>query len=103
MIRITAQHIDKLLTYKNKAKEIPHWENTILSEKEITILSIKLLPESPSLSLIDKIKTDLAYLPLYTALADWCDPEQDLAKIYPTQILQIAEKLFADKECSNYL
>jgi hypothetical protein len=84
---------EKLVSYRNRAKKIPSWENRFLQEKDIILLLARILPETPSLTLAEAMKEDLRNMSLYNALASWCDPETGLGKFYPKQILQVAEKL----------
>lgn len=79
-----------LLKYKFKALEIQN-DKKFFSEKELTIALVKALPNTNSLILAEELKTTLRTTPLFLAIATWCDPDNGLGRLFPDQVLQVAE------------
>lgn len=90
--------VEKLKQFQKRSTDKKTWENKILSDKEIIILVARLLPVTNSLTLIEALKSDLRSSQMWDAVGFWCDPDKGLAKQFPNQILEIAEKLLPKEE-----
>lgn len=88
---------EKLLSLKRRAIDARQ-KGKILKEKELILLLARLLPTTNSLVLPEALKSDLRTHTTYDAVAAWCDPDNGLSKIFPNEILHIAQALLPPSE-----
>lgn len=86
---------NELLNIQKRAKSIPYYEQKHLSEKEVTLLIIRLLPETKCIVLPEILKSDLSIMSHSAAVAGWCDPEYGLGRSYPGEIIKISQEVLS--------
>lgn len=98
MYRVDPQVRSELAELQKRAKNKRSWEQTFLSDRQIVMTVNDWFPQTNSLLLIDAIKQDLKLMPLYEAVATWCDSDNGLSNQFPLQILEIAKKLLPEEQ-----
>lgn len=98
MFIVDASVRQELLELQKRAKEKRSWEQLFLQEREIIFTVNDWLPQTSSLLLPEALKQDLRLMPLFEAIASWCDPEGGLGNQFPLEILKIARKLLPEEQ-----
>ena len=98
MNRVPIDIKEQLLELQKRAKDKKYWEHNFLTEKDIIRSVSSWLPETNSLLLPEVLKNDLRIMPLYEAVANWCDPDSGLGNQFPLQILEVVNKILPPEE-----